>query len=318
MDASHVCLLEHVEFRLRQPHFANKLHTTARSFNIVTNHHHQILSTTEGHPVTWNDKTLVRFDRFVMGLKKGKYHSNLHFKLYAYDGNGNVIEWTYCGAWHLVDNGYHNWGITIPPFKRSMDCAEICFFQWLESMCKDVECTFGILKGRWCILKAGIHVHGIDIADQIWLTCCALHNMLLDVDGLDEHWSAGIPSNWAGDLGRFNGNDTYLATNLIPMAIQHLNDPDAIRNYDTSNAGIGEDFAAQRAIQDVAVNLDTMDDSSNSTILEQIVVNNKAEVVHNLSMKQFCQRLVTHFNIAFQQREICWPSRMAVAAPNMA
>jgi hypothetical protein len=101
-------------------------------------------------------------------------------------------------------------------------------------MRKDVECTFGILKGRWHILKAGICVHGIDIADKIWLTCCVLHNMLLDVDSLDEHWSAGIPSDWAGDLGRFDGDDTYLATNLIPMAIQCLNDPDAIRNYDTS------------------------------------------------------------------------------------
>jgi hypothetical protein len=58
MDASHVCL-EHVEFRLTQPHLANKLHTTARSYNIVTNHHCRILSTTEGHPATWNDKTLV-------------------------------------------------------------------------------------------------------------------------------------------------------------------------------------------------------------------------------------------------------------------
>jgi hypothetical protein len=84
MDASHVCL-ECVEFRLRQPHLANKLHTTARSYNIVTNHCCQILSTTEGHPATWNDKTLVRFDCFVMGMKKACYHSNLHFKLYAYD-----------------------------------------------------------------------------------------------------------------------------------------------------------------------------------------------------------------------------------------
>jgi hypothetical protein len=317
MDASHVCL-ERVEFRLRQPHLANKLHTTARSYNIVTNHRRRILSTTEGHPATWNDKTLVRFDRFVMGLKKGKYHSNLRFKLYAYDGNGNVIERTYCGAWLLVDNGYHNWGITIPPFKRSMDRAEIRFSQWLESMRKDVECTFGILKGRWRILKAGIRVHGIDIADKIWLTCCALHNLLLDVDGLDERWSAGIPSDWAGELGRFDGDDTYLATNLIPMAIQRLNDPDAIRNYDTSSAGIGEDFVAQRAVQDAAVNLDTVDDSSNSTILEQIVVNDEAVVVRNLSMKQFRQRLVTHFDIAFQRREIRWPSRMAVAAPNIA
>jgi hypothetical protein len=102
------------------------------------------------------------------------------------------------------------------------------------------------------------------------------------------------------------------------MAIQRLNDPDAIRNYDTSSAGIGEDFVAQRAVQDAAVNLDTVDDSSNSTISEQIVVNDEAVVVRNLSMKQFRQRLVTHFDIAFQQREIRWPSRMAVAAPNIA
>jgi hypothetical protein len=155
-------------------------------------------------------------------------------------------------------------------------------------MQKDVECTFGILKGHWHILKAGICVHGIDIVDQIWLTCCMLHNMLLDVDGLDEHWSAGIPLDWAGDLGTFDGNDTNLATNLIPMAIQHLNDPDAICNYDTTNASVGEDFAAQKAIQDAAINLDTKDDSSNSTILEEIVVNNNAVVVCNLSMKQFC------------------------------
>jgi hypothetical protein len=68
----------------------------------------------------------------------------------------------------------------------------------------------------------------------------------------------------------------------------------------------------------VVINLDTMDDSSNSTILEQIVVNDKAVVVCNLSMKQFHHQLVTHFDIAFQQREICWPSRMAVAVPNIA
>jgi hypothetical protein len=96
IDASYVCLA-HVKFRLRQPNLAKKLHTTARSNNIVTNHCCQILSTTEGHPATWNNKTLARFDCFVMGLKKGHYHSNLCFKLYDYDHNGNIIECTYHG-----------------------------------------------------------------------------------------------------------------------------------------------------------------------------------------------------------------------------
>jgi hypothetical protein len=26
---------------------------------------------------------------------------------------------------------------------------------------------------------------GVESADHVWLTCCALHNMLLEVDGLD-------------------------------------------------------------------------------------------------------------------------------------
>jgi hypothetical protein len=37
MDATHVCH-ERIQFQLRQLHLAQKLHTTARSYNIVTNH----------------------------------------------------------------------------------------------------------------------------------------------------------------------------------------------------------------------------------------------------------------------------------------
>jgi hypothetical protein len=85
-----------------------------------------------------------------------------------------------------------------------------------------------------------------------------------------------------------------------------------------ANAGVGEDFAAQGLSKMWPSILIPEDDSSNSTILEEIVVNNNAVVVHNLSMKQFRQWLVTHFDIAFQHREICWPSRMGVVAPNIA
>lgn len=33
---------------------------------------------------------------------------------------------------------------------------EIRFSAWLESLRKDVECTFGILKGQWRVLKTGV------------------------------------------------------------------------------------------------------------------------------------------------------------------
>ena len=99
-------------------------------------------------------------------------------------------------------------------------------------MRKDVECAFGILKGRWRILKTGIRLHSIASADKIWLTCCALHNMLLHVDGLDEKWEDGVASEWEGELGQFEPTD-------IPEAIARLRSPDASRNYDLSRQGPG-------------------------------------------------------------------------------
>jgi hypothetical protein len=71
-------------------------------------------------------------------------------------------------------------------------------------MQKDVECTFGILKGHWRILKSGLRLHGVDAVDYVWLTCCALHNWLLDIDGFTEEWVGDVrQSKWDGDLGCF-------------------------------------------------------------------------------------------------------------------
>ena len=64
----------------------------------------------------------------------------------------------------------------------------IRFSEWLELMRKNVECTFGIMKGRFCILRYGIRSKSIEIFDEIWKTCCALHNMLLSIDGLHKDW----------------------------------------------------------------------------------------------------------------------------------
>jgi hypothetical protein len=90
------------------------------------------------------------------------------------------------GVYLICDNGYLSWSCTVPPFSNSNDINEIRWSKWLESKCKDVECMFGILKGRWRILKSGVRISGVDSVDYIWFTCCALHNWLLDIDGLSE------------------------------------------------------------------------------------------------------------------------------------
>ena len=78
----------------------------------------------------------------------------------------------------------------------------IRFSEWLESVRKDVECAFGITKGNFALLRYGLRFHSIVRCDQMWLTCCALHNILLDVDGLDKNWDKGVMSDWQQNYNR--------------------------------------------------------------------------------------------------------------------
>jgi len=180
-DATHIAL-EKCSYRLKK-HLGAKQHLTTRWFNHTINHSHQILSTPVGYPGRWNDKTIVLFDPFVKGIYEGLCHYRnlffilyplvflmlktfftllmvLHhtinlgdvlptvsFQLYEYDANGNITMAQYEGPWLIVHNGYLKWSTTVPPIKIHANEAERRWSKWLESLQKDVECTFGILKG---------------------------------------------------------------------------------------------------------------------------------------------------------------------------
>ena len=49
----------------------------------------------------------------------------------------------------------------------------------LESVRKDVECVFGILKSRWGCLDRGFKYRQIKVCGDIFRTCAVLHNMML-------------------------------------------------------------------------------------------------------------------------------------------
>ena len=53
------------------------------------------------------------------------------------------------------------------------------FSSKVESLRKDVECVFGILKERWEILDKGFKHRDVKTCGQIFLTCAVLHNMML-------------------------------------------------------------------------------------------------------------------------------------------
>lgn len=192
-----VVVMERCSWRLRQVHLGGKDSHTTKVFQITVDHKRRILASTAGLPGRWNDKTVVRFDDFVTRLHSGDLLNDLEY---------TVAGQTIRGAWLIVDNGYLSWPETIPPFKLTNTRADMAWSKWVEAMRKDVECTFGILKGRWRILKTPIRIHSHVTIDNIWFTCCAFHNMLLEVDGLRDGWEAGIHSDYEGRIGDLDGN----------------------------------------------------------------------------------------------------------------
>ena len=68
------------------------------------------------------------------------------------------------------------------PFTR-MDNSmpEGYFLTNIESVCKDVECTFRIMKKRWQILNNGVYHCDIVTCKKIFVTCCCLNKFMLDL-----------------------------------------------------------------------------------------------------------------------------------------
>ncbi len=209
------------------------------------------------------------------------------------------------GAYLIVDNGYLNWPCTVPPFGESNNIDKIRWSKWLESMRKYVECTFGILKGRWRILKSGVRTYGTGSVDHVWFTCCALHNWLLEVDGLNETWVGGIRQftcDWDREMGSLEFDGVRVE---VPNALARLSRNLDPRNYDSSGMGSGLDVVEETRN---CMNLDLREREEVIT-REMELRNDWVQFVQHMSLAVFRQLLVNHFAILFSQNKIVWPSR---------
>jgi hypothetical protein len=228
------------------------------------------------------------------------------FTQLEYIEQGCMVPVRYNGAWLLVDNGYLRWPTTIPPFKESIHYNDIRFSEWLESMQKDVECTFGILKGRFRILKTGVCLHGVEATDKIWLTCCALHNYFLELDGLDETWESGLPSDWLGEVGEHNSLDVH---QYCPSAVSLLLTPyeghEAKRRYGTSGMGAGSDRLPDCDMEE-NVNVEQEMEEGEDVIPGFVPNDNdySPRIVANLSFDYFQKKLVENFSIRYHNNYV--------------
>ncbi len=74
----------------------------------------------------------------------------------------------------------------------------------------------------------GIRLHKMESVNNVWLTCCALHNILLNIDGLDKPWDGVhmLKSDYNQCFGELEFDD-------MPLAMQQQYSTDKICAYDT-------------------------------------------------------------------------------------
>ncbi|KAL7482096.1 hypothetical protein ACHAW6_007789 [Cyclotella cf. meneghiniana] len=85
-------------------------------------------------------------------------------------------------------------------------------------------------------------VRGVVSCDKVWLTCCALYNLLLEIDELDKEWKYVVPpvvSEWEGALGEVDTEGLYSDIVELATAVNLQ----AGTSYDTSGKGAGKDVA---------------------------------------------------------------------------
>ena len=86
---------------------------------------------------------IVKIDDNIHAMWKNRLFRDAEWEYYA--NNGHVRK--ACGTYLISDNGYLHWPTTICPFTWANNTSPEGYFSMnLESVRKDVECTFGILK----------------------------------------------------------------------------------------------------------------------------------------------------------------------------
>jgi hypothetical protein len=154
-------------------------------FNVTVSFRRRILHTTPAITGRLNDQTKALMDSLIKDLQAKR----IAFRWKRYGTDGRTEEMV--GPYLVVDGGYQAFWCLVAPDRQALDEDEHRFTEWLESVRKSVECTFGILKSRFSILHR-LRFTDPKLIEDIWFTCCGLHNLLLDNDGMDDVYEQNV------------------------------------------------------------------------------------------------------------------------------
>ena len=93
-----------------------------------------------------------------------------------------------------------------PVQNRSAGSDVDIWSKFMESVRKNVECTFGNLKQWFHVLKHNVRLQNKAVIHDIFICCCILHNMLMDFDGWDD-WNKYLVEDDINDIEEDNDSN---------------------------------------------------------------------------------------------------------------
>jgi hypothetical protein len=131
--------------------YKGKYHFPTLASQAVVDHNRRILFLSSLYDSRENDKNITSDDDFTYKIMMGKYN-DIEFKLYDDSGTLRICK----GGYVIVDGDYHNNSCFVDTLHNANGLNEVHWSEFVESVRKDVECTFGILKQRFRILRNGL------------------------------------------------------------------------------------------------------------------------------------------------------------------
>lgn len=172
-----------------------------------------------------------------------------------------------------MDGGYTKLGCFIDPMHERLFRDAVLWSEWMESVRKDVECTFGVIKSRFRWLWNMIFYHDPYVIECAMKTACILHNLILTYDGRSlNEWE---DVDWE----------------LLDPTVEDEDD---------------------EVLEATTVDNDDNDDEAeeNEPVVDLVEVNPPMVIQYTLSdYNELREALVTHFTQAFRRGMVGWPKR---------
>lgn len=158
------------------------------AFQCICNSNKEIMHCSNAFLGSFNDKTITANDSIPNAIKDGLLSE---VKCLMYDDN-NVPRLVQ-GGYLIVDGGYNKEPWLIDPDPNSVNIKRKLWSEWMESVRKDIECTFGILKKRFRFFDNKIEYHSFTVIEDAFKSACIFHNLL-------RRWDSPVDSNVPWEL----------------------------------------------------------------------------------------------------------------------